>query len=307
MAQRRYHVAGLKMPMPEPCGSISVAMRPTSGTSNGSATILPVGRWQHTSIPRQNCVLMPGLSAIRKRVMYRQLDARRIVDTARTLQRRVSERFPDSGLSQLCAELLSVAEETLQRMRWIQKPHVLLRVVIYILLGVILVLFGALFETLRGQDLREIGTFVQVLEAGLSSMFFIGAAVLFLFTWESRIKRNRALKAIHELRAMAHIVDMHQLTKDPDAINSGRRDTASSPKRPLSRADLGRYLNYCSEALSLLGKVAALYSQGLEDSVVLDAVDDVEDLTTELSQKVWQKIAMLDKTQAEFRAMNEER
>ena len=42
------------------------------------------------------------------------------------------------------------------------------------------------------------------------------------------------------------------------------------------------------------GKIAALYAQGLEDPVVLSAVDDVEDLCAELSQKVWQKIAILD-------------
>jgi hypothetical protein len=228
--------------------------------------------------------------------MYRHLDAAKIVDTAATLQRRVSERFPEAGLSRLCSEVLSVAQETVERIRWIQRPHLPLRIAIYLLLGAILALFAALLVTLRGQDLHEIGTFVQVLEAGLSSMFFIGAALLFLVTWETRIKRNRALKSIHELRAMAHIVDMHQLTKDPDAITSGRSDTASSPKRRLSRSDLGRYLDYCSETLSLIGKISALYSQSLEDSVVLDAVDDVEDLTTELSQKIWQKIAMLDRT-----------
>ena len=43
-----------------------------------------------------------------------------------------------------------------------------------------------------------------------------------------------------ELRAMAHIVDLHQLTKDPDAIFSAGRDTSSSPKRTLSAAELGR-------------------------------------------------------------------
>jgi hypothetical protein len=58
--------------------------------------------------------------------------------------------------------------------------------------------------------------------------------------------------------------------------------------------ELGRYLDYCSELLSLIGKIAALYSQCLEDPVVLEAVDDVEDLTTELSQKIWQKITLLD-------------
>jgi len=36
--------------------------------------------------------------------------------------------------------------------------------------------------------------------------------------------------------------------------------------------ELGRYLDYCSEMLSLTGKVAALYAQDLDDPVVVEAV-----------------------------------
>ena len=67
---------------------------------------------------------------------------------------------------------------------------------------------------------------VQALDSSISSVVFIGAAILFLISWENRIKRNRALKAIHELRALAHIVDMHQLTKDPEGLL--RRDGSAS-------------------------------------------------------------------------------
>ncbi len=230
--------------------------------------------------------------------MYRQLDASKIVATAKALQSRIAERFPDSGLARLSAEVSAVADETVERLRWINKPHVPLRAAICGLLAVILAVGGFWLTGLRASDLHEVGAFIQVFEAGLSSLFFIGASAIFLITWESRIKRNRALKAIHELRAMAHIVDMHQLTKDPDAIFSAGQGTASSPKRSLTAAELGRYLDYCSELLSLLGKISALYSQSLEDPVVLDAVDDVEDLTTELSQKIWQKITLLDTLQS---------
>lgn len=230
--------------------------------------------------------------------MYRQLNAEKIVETSESLTRRIEERFPGSGLSRLSTEVLTVAREAMQRGEWIQKPHVILRGAICVLLLAIVAIFAGTIHSLRGQDLTEVGTFIQVLEAGLSSMFFIGATVLFLVSWEKRIKRDRALKAIHELRAMAHIVDMHQLTKDPDFLLNPATTTASSPKRPLNAFLLGRYLDYCTELLSLLGKIAALYSQSLEDTVVLEAVDDVEDLTTELSQKIWQKIAMLDRVQA---------
>jgi hypothetical protein len=101
------------------------------------------------------------------------------------------------------------------------------------------------------------------------------------------------LKAIHELRALAHIIDMHQLTKDPEVILRGGPATQSSPKRTMTTFEMSRYLDYCSEMLSLIGKVAALYVQRFDDPVALSAVDQIEDLTTGLSRKVWQKIMLI--------------
>lgn len=46
--------------------------------------------------------------------------------------------------------------------------------------------------------------------------------------------------------------------------------------------------------LSLTSKLAALYAARFSDSVVLQAVDEVETLTTALASKMWQKIMMLD-------------
>ena len=86
---------------------------------------------------------------------------------------------------------------------------------------------------------------------------------------------------------------MHQLTKDPSmGVNVGS-DTPSSPRRTLTRFELTRYLDYCSEMLSLTSKVAALYAQALPDPVVTDAVSDIERIASGLSQKIWQKIMIL--------------
>lgn len=57
---------------------------------------------------------------------------------------------------------------------------------------------------------------------------------------------------------------------------------------------LTRYLDYCSELLALLSKLAALHAQYVEDHVVLTAVNDVESLAQGLSNKIWQKIMILD-------------
>ena len=123
----------------------------------------------------------------------------------------------------------------------------------------------------------------------------LGAALFFLVSLELRLKRTRALQKLHDLRAICHVIDMHQLTKDPSQLlNSNATPTESSPERLLTPFQLSRYLDYCSELLSLIGKQAALYAQSLPDPVVVSAVNDIEILTTGLSRKIWQKIVIID-------------
>jgi hypothetical protein len=232
--------------------------------------------------------------------MYRSLDSEKIVDTIGTLCRRIDERFPNSGLSRVCRELLTVAGESQKRSAWIAKPQKSLRFLIAFL---VTLLVAGLSAVLMNSPLPRNGFdligLVQVSEAGLNVTILLGAAILFLFTAEVRIKRGRALKAIHELRALAHVIDMHQLTKDPERLLARGMETPSSPKPILNAPELLRYLDYCSEMLSLIGKLAALYVQKFDDPVALAAVNDVEELTTGLSRKIWQKIMILNTFLAE--------
>lgn len=226
--------------------------------------------------------------------MFRSLDPALIVATADRLVRRIAERFPDSGLSRVARELLLTAQETSARIEALQRPRWGLRAGIALL---ILLMVGVVLLTLSRLSLpgsfTELNQFVPLLESGINDLVFMGIAIAFLVTIESRIRRHHALKALHELRSLVHIVDMHQLTKDPDTIAAERSATASSPDRALTPFELGRYLDYCSELLSVTSKVAALYAQQLEDPVVLDAVNEVEALTTGLSAKIWQKLVIL--------------
>jgi hypothetical protein len=61
----------------------------------------------------------------------------------------------------------------------------------------------------------------------------------------------------------------------------------------MSEFELTRYLDYCSEMLSLTGKLAALYMQNARDPVIISAVNEIEDLSTSLARKIWQKIMIL--------------
>lgn len=229
--------------------------------------------------------------------MYRHLDADKTIATLHRLKNRVEERFPQSSLAGVCGDLCEMAGETRTRTGWIARPHypARLAVALVVLVSVGLIGFGIaeLVQALEGRF--GIVDLVMVTESALNELVVVGAALLFLFSMETRIKRTRALTVLHELRAMAHVIDMHQLTKDPSQIlGPAQARTKSSPQRTLTPFQLTRYLDYCSEMLSLVGKLAALYAQSLPDMAVVSAVNEIETLTNSLSRKVWQKIMMLD-------------
>jgi hypothetical protein len=224
---------------------------------------------------------------------FRRLDSDRIIETVRALHDRIEERFPGCGLGKVVAELLLAAEEAVDRTRWIQQPHIPLRAVAGVLSLAIIALLILLLKHIHSFQFDDFINSMQGLDASISSVVFVGAAILFFIGWENRIKRNRALKAIHELRALAHIVDMHQLAKDPESALRGT-SMSSTSRRIMTPFELTRYLDYCSDAMALISKIAALYAQGFQDPILLDAVDDVEDLTAGFSRKIWQKITILE-------------
>jgi hypothetical protein len=224
--------------------------------------------------------------------MYRKLNLYKTVETIEQLKLRIEDRFPDSGLSKVCGELADIAKESTTTIRFISKPIYWLRIgfglIIITGLGTLAYSMSLLkisFEEIKIVDL------VQAAEASVNDIIFIGAAIYFLFRTETLLKRKKALKALHELRTIAHVIDMHQLTKDPKSLNS--RGTEHSPKRDMNNYELSRYLDYCSEMLSLTSKVSALYVNDYDDEVVLNTINEIEELTSSLSGKVWQKIMIL--------------
>ena len=130
----------------------------------------------------------------------------------------------------------------------------------------------------------------QAFESVVNLVILLALAMWFLISLEARLKRQRVLTHLHELRSLAHVVDMHQLTKDPVSILNPGLNLPGSPPRDLTPGQLARYLDYCVEMLSLIGKLAALFAEHSQDAQIIDASNDIEDLTTNLSRKIWQKI-----------------
>lgn len=217
--------------------------------------------------------------------MYQSLDPIRIIQTVDRLKARIDARFPGSGLSQVCAELAATARLTSKRAADIAAHNLPLRIGVGV---IILAGVWAMFSALKLLHLEEIETnigLLQSLEAAVNLLILFGGATWFLIGLDDRLKQQRALGQLHTLRSLAHVVDMHQLTKDPHGQDG----------RPaLSAADLTRYLDYCAEMLALIAKLAALYADRVRDPVVIDTVTEIENLTTGLARKIWQKITLID-------------
>ena len=74
----------------------------------------------------------------------------------------------------------------------------------------------------------------------------------------------------------------------PDEFEPG--SSASS----LTPAELERYLDYTADLLSLLGKLAAWYAQRVNDPEIVIAINELEQLTGDMTRKIWQKISIIN-------------
>ena len=219
----------------------------------------------------------------------------KVHETITQLRHRVEERFPGSGLAGLVADLERIAAGVRGQVRAMHRPiwwvWALVAFTVVVLGGVIALLAGSV----RMQGPATWTEMAQGIDAVTSELALMIAVVVFLAGWQTRIRRNRVVAAVRDLRELAHIVDMLQLTKDPGgAAGVSLPATTHSPRRDLSPAELERYLDYCSELLSLAAKVAQFYVADFDDPQATEAVNDLEDMTNGLSRKIWQKIMIID-------------
>lgn len=229
---------------------------------------------------------------------YRALNAVEIVNTIRRLEQRIGERFPDAGLRNVCRDLIAIGQDTQRKAEQIARPNLALRALVVAAIGggvAGLAYVGwTLMRSVHPQMGNEVFGIFQGIDAAMNVAVLAGAALFFAVSLEERWKRRQSLRDLDVFRSIAHVIDMHQLTKDPGILLNRGPATATSPNRVMTKYELTRYLDYCSEMQALTGKLAALYAQHLPDPIIIDAVNDIEELTGNFSRKVWQKISILE-------------
>jgi hypothetical protein len=226
---------------------------------------------------------------------FRSLDPALILATAERLERRVVERFPDRGLAKVAAEVVSLARGINAEVARLAPPIWWLRALVALAVagGAAVFLWVGSIIPLNQVGREAIGS-VESIEAAINTLLLAALGLVALSRLEARVKHQRVARGLHSLRSIIHVIDMHQLTKDPVTLSADYRATDHSPPRDMDAVGMSRYLDYCSELLAITGKLAALYAQAVPDEGVASAVNDIELLGSSLSRKIWQKITLID-------------
>ncbi|MCY7396178.1 MAG: hypothetical protein LH468_08525 [Nocardioides sp.] len=226
-----------------------------------------------------------------------RLDPAPVLETVQRLRARIYSRFPERDLVRVCEDLVELVVAIRDATPGSQQRLRTARRTSRVLVGLVVVAAMALaLRSALGDAGVERGLdWLPLVEAAVNDLVFAAIAVFFLYSLPERLQRGQLLALLHRLRSLAHIIDMHQLTKDPERLRPDFVPTTVSGPSDLTRDQMERYLDYCSEMLSLVGKAAALCAEESRDSLVLDTVGTVETLTASMSQKIWQKISVLSR------------
>ena len=148
-----------------------------------------------------------------------RLNPAMLVATSRRLERRIEERFGACGLLRVCGELSTLASHAGEACERIRRPDILMRAVSALVIAALVILAGgAAWIALDGAAEADAWTWRDIPtvgEAAANELLLLGAAIWFFMSLEGKRKRSAVLRSLTSLRTLAHLIDVHQLTKNP--------------------------------------------------------------------------------------------
>ena len=226
---------------------------------------------------------------------YERLEADAVLATAQRLQARIEARYPARTLGRVAERRVAVASDV-ERAAARSRPIRVLRVSGLVLIGILVVAAVASLIWVVVELIATSGSalaWLAAMETIINDVVYVGIAVVFLWLLPEHLERRRILGELHLLRSLAHVIDMHQLTKDPERFATAFRPTSETVEVGLSPMEMANYLDYCSELLSLVSKTAAVYAERSTDPAVLATISDIENLTNGMARKIWQKLGLV--------------
>lgn len=217
----------------------------------------------------------------------RKLDPKKLISTTQELVTWMKAEFPKAHLTSVAEEVGLVAREAMRKADSIRRANLWLRLGIGLILGGTAIAF---IHQLWVHPIKEILHFLDMTKGvGMYAIAFI----IFLATLEVRWKRRNCILAVHELRSVAHIIDMHQLSKD-DAVEQFRSRDDEPSDKTAHRTYVEKYLHACIVLLALVSKIGQLYIDHFPDPVATTSVNEFEETCHGFSMQIWSKINNLE-------------
>lgn len=218
----------------------------------------------------------------------RKLQPDKLISTSLELAKWIRKEFPKAHLSDVAQDVYALTTEAVAKAKHIARPMYWLRLLLTIAFGGLC--YGVYWHYTHHSEQE----FNDLLHSLKPLGVFVGSAVLFVITLETRFKRWKALKAIHELQSVVHIIDMHQLGKDP-SIEKFRDDPEDRERK------IDQYLHCCTAMISIVSKIGQLYIDHFYDASATTAVNEFEAVATGTTQKIWSKILHLGQSEQHYR------
>ena len=101
---------------------------------------------------------------------------------------------------------------------WIN-PNIYFRIsfILLVIVSVAAIIYTLSLVSVNKQDLN-LQNIISTSEPFLNEAVMIGAAFNLISKLENILKQKKILAALHQLSTIIHVIDMHQLTKDPTSI-----------------------------------------------------------------------------------------
>jgi hypothetical protein len=154
---------------------------------------------------------------------YQRLEPRFVRKTVERLHlrtaTRIATRFPTGHLGDVALELAHLIDQvelsaaTTRRRK--RTTRTLANIGILPVAGTLVALVLAVRDAFTSGGEMRAFEWLPLVESTISDVVFIGFAVVFPVTLPTRHERALLLSMLHRRRSLAHVVDMHQLTKAP--------------------------------------------------------------------------------------------
>ncbi|HZV20207.1 MAG TPA: hypothetical protein VE986_01540, partial [Hyphomicrobiales bacterium] len=159
----------------------------------------------------------------------KRLQGKNLFEAAIELSERISGEFPARGLTQEARELAKDAKSFVAEAESLSRKgasYYAIRVLVALGFGLwigttSLVLLRIWSLVQKKPESLDLFQSMQGIDAGIHIAVSAALAIFFTATLERRRKRRIAFNGLNSLLNFAHVVDSHQIDKDPTAFASG--------------------------------------------------------------------------------------